>query len=61
MAIDSTPKDSYATLAVWDMEVLCPPLLCTLLYALILNVNPWLDKVCKSSSYGNLRLVFASN
>ncbi len=32
------------------------------MYALILNVNPWLDTVCKkSSSYANLRLVFFLN
>jgi len=45
-----TPKDSHVTLAAWDMGVVCPPQPCTLLYALILNVNPWLDMACKSSS-----------
>ena len=38
-----------------------PPPTVHLLYALILNVNPWLDTACKTSSYANLSLVFISN
>ena len=35
---------------------MCPPYWAPS-YTLILNVNPWLDMVCKSSSNANLRLV----
>jgi hypothetical protein len=35
------------------MGVVCSPLPYTLLYPLILNINPWFDGACKSSSYAN--------